>query len=156
MSPRTKRERVEAAWRQKLHAAEQAYGIASAKTRQIQAELPSMPSADGSFALQNALRHESQAMNEYANVLQTFTRLILYGELPEEALEPEPKEPRAPSDLDIQEWVAKHHGFVPHPSWIGHCRELYLGAPAALRTEKCPPDKRSAIREAFVELGILS
>ena len=34
---------------------------------------------------------------------------------------------RPASIFDIQVWIAKHHGFVPHPFWIAHCVELYLG-----------------------------
>src|SRR5690349_3065835 len=70
-------------------------------------------------------------------------------------LEPElHEEPRAATDLDIQQWVFKRHGFVPHPAWITHCREIYLGAPHTDGGE-CPPDKRTAIREAFVALELL-
>jgi hypothetical protein len=30
------------------------------------------------------------------------------------------------TDLDIEEWVQEQYGFVPHPYWISHCRELFL------------------------------
>lgn len=62
------------------------------------------------------------------------------------------------ADLDIQEWMAEHYGFVPHPFWIGHCRELFLeaSAPSARRPwHECPEQMRSAIREAFVHFGLL-
>ena len=30
------------------------------------------------------------------------------------------------TDLDIERWVEQRYGFVPHPYWIAHCKELYL------------------------------
>ena len=66
----------------------------------------------------------------------------------------------SPSDVEIQQWVQKRFGFVPHPFWISHCKELFLeGAESSQDVRRpwheCPPDKRTAIREAFLELGIL-
>lgn len=155
MTPRTLRERVEALWRKKLQDAEEAYGVAFAQTRKVQAEVESMPPSDGILALEKALKFQNEAMNDYVLVLQTFTRLVLYGELPEETVAPPPAEPKPATDLDIQEWIYRHHAFVPHPAWIAHCRELYLGAQRQEYSQECPPDKRSAIREAFVALAIL-
>lgn len=66
---------------------------------------------------------------------------------------------RVASDLQIEHWVKDHYGFVPHPFWIAHCRELYLGAPASVEGRQlwheCPPDKRQAIRAAFLHFGML-
>jgi hypothetical protein len=157
MSPRAQRERLVAVWRQKLQEAEEAYISVFAKTRQIQAELASMPTAEGNLALAKALAAHSQAVSEYARVLQAYTRLILYGERPEEYPMPEPKAQELVTDLDIQEWVFKQHGFAPHPFWIAHCRELYLNAPPEPRspTKECPAGKRAAIREAFLALGLI-
>ena len=62
-------------------------------------------------------------------------------------------------DLAIQEWIHHRYGFVPHPFWISHCRELYIAGTsrqARLARHECPPDKRSAIKEAFVHFGILT
>lgn len=61
-------------------------------------------------------------------------------------------------DLDIQEWIHHRYGFVPHPFWITHCRQLYVeGALSQLPRpwHECPPDKRPAIRAAFLYFGIL-
>ncbi len=66
---------------------------------------------------------------------------------------------KAISDLDIQEWVFERHGFVPHPFWITHCRELYLSSPIEPEGRpawhECPRNKRAAIREAFLNFGML-
>jgi hypothetical protein len=66
---------------------------------------------------------------------------------------------RPTSILDVQEWIAEHHGFVPHPFWIDHCLELYLGSATASEGRppwhECPEDKREAIREAFIHFGLL-
>lgn len=156
MSERNRREELENTWRRKLYEAEEAYGRALAKTQQVQADLPSMSPSDGNFALARVLELQNQAINEYTRVLQTFTRLILYGEAPLEPAQSAGADATPVTDLDIQEWVVKHHGFVPHPAWIAHCRELYLGAPPALRSQDCPPDKRMAIRQALVSLGVIS
>lgn len=71
------------------------------------------------------------------------------------ALSPEPV-----SDLDIQEWVQEHYGFVPHPFWIRHCKELYLHTPSMpveLRPawHECPADKQFAIKAALLHFGVL-
>lgn len=65
------------------------------------------------------------------------------------------------SDLDIQEWVHARYGFVPHPYWIRHCKELYLDTPLAVDEprrswHKCPPDKRLPIQEALQHFGLLA
>jgi hypothetical protein len=67
-----------------------------------------------------------------------------------------------PSDLAIEQWVREQYGFVPHPAWISHCKELYLaptpGSSSAKRLPRheCPPEKRLAIKEAFVHFGLLA
>jgi hypothetical protein len=56
----------------------------------------------------------------------------------------------------------QHHGFQPKTCWIAHCKELQ-GVPlrkAANRRGKerldpCPPDKRTAIIQAFRRFGML-
>lgn len=67
---------------------------------------------------------------------------------------------RDPSDFDIQEWVYRRFGFVPHPFWIAHCKELYLGVPRNPEVRpawhECPVDKRAQIREAFLHFGLFS
>jgi len=63
-------------------------------------------------------------------------------------------------DLDIEQWVQERYGFVPHPFWISHCRELYINegeSPEQTRRpwHECPADKRLMIREAFAYFGLL-
>ena len=67
--------------------------------------------------------------------------------------------PGIASDLDIQQWVEQHYGFVPHPFWIKHCRELYLDEPCSprnathgmivRRTSVCQSKKLCNISEFF-------
>jgi len=64
------------------------------------------------------------------------------------------------TDLDIERWVEQQHRFVPHPSWIAHCKELFhltVEKPANPRKpwQECPPEKRLIIREAFAHFGLL-
>jgi hypothetical protein len=68
---------------------------------------------------------------------------------------------RFASDLQIEEWVQRRYGFVPHPFWIDHCKELYiqggrLSVECRPPRRECPPDKRAAIREAFLHFGMLT
>jgi hypothetical protein len=57
--------------------------------------------------------------------------------------------------------VQKEYGFIPHPFWIRHCKELYIQGPR-LPVEgrrpwhECPLDKRPAIKAAFFYFGMLS
>jgi hypothetical protein len=63
------------------------------------------------------------------------------------------------ADLDIQEWIQGRYGFVPHPFWISHCRELFLEGPTGQPRRpwhECPPEKRSAVKEAFRHFGMLA
>jgi hypothetical protein len=67
---------------------------------------------------------------------------------------------RFASDLQIEEWVQERYGFVPHPFWIDHCRELYIqvgGSSVESRPPRYerPEDKRAAIKEAFLHFGML-
>ena len=61
-------------------------------------------------------------------------------------------------NLDIEQWVQGRYGFVPHPLWIDHCRELFLDSvPGGTRRrwQNCPADKQLIIKEAFVYFGLL-
>lgn len=61
-------------------------------------------------------------------------------------------------DLDIQEWVRERNGFVPHPYWISHCRQLYLQVVCEWPRKpwhECPSDKREAILSAFEHFGLV-
>lgn len=69
-----------------------------------------------------------------------------------------PVETKSAGDLEIAVWINKRYGFAPHPYWISHCKEIFV--PGTVQTERlprhqCPPDKRSAIRDAFAHFGIL-
>jgi hypothetical protein len=64
-------------------------------------------------------------------------------------------------DLDIQQWVQEHFGFVPHPYWIHHCRELFLTGAEPVAEDRrpwheCPLDKREGIRQAFLHFRLLA
>jgi hypothetical protein len=64
--------------------------------------------------------------------------------------------PEKISDLDIQDWVQEHYGFVPHPFWIRHCEELYLHAPTTTEAgHECSEDKRLPIKAAFQHFGMI-
>ncbi len=158
MSQRKGKEQVEAIWREKLNDAEHQFHGAIEYAKKIQSEYPSLPPSDGNLLLERALKFQNEAMNHYARVLDTFTRFVLYGEPPEElAASPlQPGEAKPETDSEVQEWVFKHHDFVPPVEWIAHCRELYLGMPPAERSGECPLEKRKPIREAFVALGLLT
>jgi len=82
MSEQENKRRLEELWRQKVIAAERAYLVALNQLQKIRDEYKFMPTSDGSFALQQALKSEGLARDEYTRVLQTFTRLILHGEEP--------------------------------------------------------------------------
>ena len=67
---------------------------------------------------------------------------------------------RLASDLQIEEWVQEQYGFVPHPFWIDHCKELYIqGSRSSVERRpprhECPADKRAAIKEAFLHFGMV-
>ena len=64
------------------------------------------------------------------------------------------------ADLDIQQWVEEHYGFVPHPYWISHCRELFLRSlepvPEGHKPwHQCPEERRDGIRQAFLHFGLI-
>ncbi len=75
---------LEAKWRERLRAAQEAYSSASARCCTIQAEsgVQKVASSEGSLALQQALRAENEARAEYMRVLDIFTRFLLHGEIP--------------------------------------------------------------------------
>lgn len=80
------RKALEELWRERLHATEQRYHEASGNYLRIHAEFAgrSMPSPDSNHALQQAIHIENEARAEYMRVLQTFTRLVLHGDRPED------------------------------------------------------------------------
>jgi len=63
-------------------------------------------------------------------------------------------------DLQIEQWINERYGFVPHPFWISHCKELFLrevepSAETRRPWHECPADKRVFIREAFAHFHML-
>jgi hypothetical protein len=68
--------------------------------------------------------------------------------------------PDFPTDLQIEQWVQEKYGFVPHPYWISHCKELYIEGTEPSEEHRppwheCPPDKRAALKAAFRYFGML-
>jgi hypothetical protein len=61
------------------------------------------------------------------------------------------------TDLEIEQWVRQNYGFIPHPFWISHCKELFLHEREELRHpwHECPLDKRPVIRKAFEYFGLI-
>ena len=64
------------------------------------------------------------------------------------------------TNLEIQKWVVRHHGFVPETGWIEHCKEAAGIIPAGTfvmeSTNICPMERKPAIIQAFRHFGILS
>jgi hypothetical protein len=56
-----------------------------------------------------------------------------------------------------KKWVARQHGFVPESAWLLHCKEQFgLVAPGTAHAEnRCPPEKLTAIKQAFRHFGLL-
>jgi 23S rRNA (uracil1939-C5)-methyltransferase len=71
--------------------------------------------------------------------------------------------PRMPTYREIQDFVQRHHGFIPKAGWIAHVKVL-RGVPTrraanragrGRRVEPCPPEKREAIEQAFRHFGLI-
>lgn len=68
---------------------------------------------------------------------------------------------RCIGDLEIEQWVQAHYGFVPHPFWICHCKKLYIQefVPSSVAVRRpwheCPAENRAALKAAFVHFGML-
>jgi hypothetical protein len=59
----------------------------------------------------------------------------------------------AATNQEIQKWVARRHGFIPETMWIEHCKHLFgiagtSNIDAHLATP-CPPERQTAIKQAF-------
>ena len=62
------------------------------------------------------------------------------------------------TDQEIQKWVVRKHGFLPHRDWIAHCKELcglITATPEHGDSQQCPPNKQPAIKQAFRHFGLL-
>ena len=67
------------------------------------------------------------------------------------------------TDVEIQKFVQRRHGFIPKTGWIAHVKEVHniptlREAKRARRDraiEPCPPEKREAIEEALRHFGLI-
>jgi len=84
METRAERHELQQIWLEKLREAGTKYQSIQSCAREIERERKMLPSPDGSFALQQALRRERYARTEYMRVLDAFTRLLLQGEIPKD------------------------------------------------------------------------
>jgi hypothetical protein len=77
---------LEELWQLRLKNAELRYTHAREQLRNILRSLApgEVPSADGSYAYQQALRAEKIALADYTRVLRVFTDLVVHGKPPEE------------------------------------------------------------------------
>jgi DNA-binding CsgD family transcriptional regulator len=76
---------TEQEWREHLNDARSRLQSASERSREAWRQLQSrdLPSPDGSFGYQKALRAESLALAEYRRILGLYTDLVVHGKLPE-------------------------------------------------------------------------
>jgi hypothetical protein len=72
---------------------------------------------------------------------------------PFRTLKEQPRRSRA-TNLEIQKWIARRHGFVPQTAWIEHCRHLQSAPANGLAADPCPPEYQPAIRQAFARFGM--
>jgi hypothetical protein len=67
------------------------------------------------------------------------------------------------TDVEIQKFVQRRHGFIPKTGWIAHVKDVHniptlREAKRARRDraiEPCPPEKREAIEEALRHFGLI-
>lgn len=67
------------------------------------------------------------------------------------------------TDVEIQKFVQRRHGFIPKTGWIAHVKGVHSiptlrEAKRARRDraiEPCPPEKREAIEEALRHFGMM-
>ena len=64
---------------------------------------------------------------------------------------------------EIQDYIKVKYGFVAQSCWIAHMKEL-CGLPVkqsynriclSSRKKPCPPERETAIKEAFIHFGML-
>jgi hypothetical protein len=82
--PAPSREALEDLWRDRLQESQRRYQIAKSICANAAQECANrlMPSADGHFALQRALKLETAALEEYKHALAVFTDLTVNRKLP--------------------------------------------------------------------------
>jgi hypothetical protein len=63
------------------------------------------------------------------------------------------------TNLELQKWIARRHGFVIESTWLDRYRQQLLEAgtqPNVSAEISIPPDKLVAIRQAFRHFGMLA
>jgi hypothetical protein len=60
------------------------------------------------------------------------------------------------TNLEIQKWILRRHGFVAETGWIESCKsEWGLNRGEGPADQACPPDKKPILRQAFRAFGML-
>jgi len=70
---------------------------------------------------------------------------------------------RQATNVEIQKWVARNHGFVPESDWIIHCKQVFgISTITGLPTDQqyapanlCPAGHQLAIKGAFEHFRML-
>ena len=80
------RQALENLWRERVKSARLRLEFARNYVAELQQDLRAgaIPSPDGAFAYQQALRAETAALAEFRRVLQVFTDLTIDGKIPDE------------------------------------------------------------------------
>ena len=83
--PSPDRRALEDHWRDRLKDAKTRLEFARSYLREVQQDYQSgaLPSPDGSYAYQRAVRAEAAALAEYVRVLRIFSELAMDGKIPE-------------------------------------------------------------------------
>ncbi len=62
------------------------------------------------------------------------------------------------TNLELQKWIARQHGFIVESAWIEQSRQLLIQKSSSASTpgqESVPPEKLIAIKQAFRHFGML-
>jgi len=98
----SERRTLEELWRCRLQDARLRLDFARNYTKEIQRDFPNneIPSPDGAYAQQRAIRGENAALAQYRRVLEIYTNLVTRGEIPAETAWPQSKTPRREGGKD--------------------------------------------------------
>ena len=80
------REALEQLWRDRVNDVKLRLDFARSYAKEVREDVHrgAVPSPDGSFAYQRALRMETLALAEYVRVMRIFSALVLEGKIPDE------------------------------------------------------------------------
>ena len=78
------RRALAAIWRERLENARSRYEAAKATVQGARELQSQIPSPDGNFTLDHALRAEYRALAEFNRLLTIFNALVVHGNIPEE------------------------------------------------------------------------